>query len=226
MTFFLLAFAISFAFSKLPAMPLFSIDLRDVLCGFGPLLGGLICYRLFDTSTRYSVGGSQPIKAWGIVLLSALTFIFTNSKSSLSANLLFAVSQIVYCFGEEFGWRHYLQSATKPLNKWLQIALIGLIWFAWHFSWLEDPIHAMLGQNTSAPLPLAILIAIAMLVLFSAFLRWTIERTGSLLFPTIAHFVLKTNGPTTLVTIALVVAALLTWDKFRIGENPPTNPTN
>ena len=106
-TFFLIGFGLTFSFSKLPAISFYSVDIKDILCGFGPLISGLICYKLFSTPTTYSIFGTQPLKVWLIVLISAMTFILTNSKGSFGFNILFVVTQIIYCFGEEFGWRHY-----------------------------------------------------------------------------------------------------------------------
>lgn len=218
--FFVLAFAISFGFGLLPKLIYLSVDFRDILCGFGPLLAGLICYAVFKTPTRFSIGGTQPTKAWGILLITAITFLITNTKASLTTNLLIVSSQLVYCFGEEFGWRHYLQSAVAPMKKWIQVIIIGLLWFAWHYSWIADPVKAMMGTGTQAPAMVGIAMVLALLILFSLFLKWSIDRTQSILFPTLLHFVLKTNGSTALVAVVLVVIALLTWDKWTLGNKP------
>jgi membrane protease YdiL (CAAX protease family) len=216
-TFFVLAFAISFVFSKLPVFSYQSINSKDIICGFGPLISGLICYQIFKTPTTYSITGSQPLKAWLVVLVAGVTFVLTT-KGDLGFNLIFFVSQIIYCFGEEFGWRHYLQSATNNLHKWLQPCVIGTVWFAWHYSWLPNPVAAMLGQNMNAPLPIAIMIAIFSLILFTSFLGLLITNTNSVLFPTVIHFILKTNTPTLFITLSLVLIFIFTWDKFKIGQ--------
>lgn len=222
-TFFVIAFGLTFVFSKLPHISFYSIDIKDILCGFGPLLSGLICYKLFATPTNYSINGVQPLKVWLITIILAVTFIFTNSKSSLGFNLLFVLTQLIYCFGEEFGWRHYLQSATNKTNKWLQPFIIGLIWFCWHFAWLDEPLKAMLGQNFNAPLPIAIIVGILSLSLFSMFLGWTIQQTKSIIIPTLIHFATKANSTTLLVTIGLVIAFILTKDKIKLRKESQTN---
>lgn len=126
-TFFLIAFGLTFAFNHLPAIPVYAVDLKstifytvdlkDIICGFGPLISGLTCYKIFKTKTDYSIGGTQPIKAWISVIACIVTFLFTNKTHSIAPNLLIISTQLIYCFGEEFGWRHYLQSATNGLNK-------------------------------------------------------------------------------------------------------------
>ena len=217
-TFFIIAFGLTFAFSKFPSIPFYSVDIKDILCGFGPLISGLICYKVFATPTNYSIIGTQPLKVWLIVFISATTFILTNSKSSFRFNLLFALTQIIYCFGEEFGWRHYLQSATNKTNRWLQPLIIGLIWFCWHFSWLQEPLKAMTGQNMNAPLPAVIISVILSLTLISFLLGLIMNRTQSVLLPTVLHFASKTNMPTIAVTLTLVIIVTLTWKKFLIDK--------
>jgi membrane protease YdiL (CAAX protease family) len=139
LTFFVLAFGLTFAFSLLPNIPLGNIDIKDILCGFGPLLSGLICYGIFKTPTTYTITGTPPAKSILIVLIAAATFLLTHTKGGLAVNLFFVVSQIIYCFGEEFGWRHYLQSATSGLNKWLQPLIIGVVWFCVAFFVAQRP---------------------------------------------------------------------------------------
>jgi len=217
-TFFVIAFGLTFAFSKLPAIPFYSVDIKDILCGFGPLISGLICYKLFATPTKYSISGKQPLKAGLIVFISATTFILSNSKSSFSFNLLFALTQIIYCFGEEFGWRHYLQSVTDRINKWLQPFIIGLVWFCWHFSWLQDPINAMMGQNINAPIPAVMISVILALTVISFLLGLIMRKTQSVLLPAILHFATKANIPTIIVTLTLVIIATETWNRFIIDK--------
>ncbi len=217
-SFFLMAFGLTFLISQLPTIMFFSVDLKDILCGFGPLISGLICYQLFKTTTTYSIGGTQPLKAWLIVIISATTYILTNSKNGFGMNVFMAATQIIYCFGEEFGWRHYLQSATNDLNKWLQSFIIGLVWFGWHFSWLQEPIKAMTGQNMDAPLTFIIICAIIALSLLSSLLGSFMKKTHSILLPTILHFAVKSNIPTLIVALTLIIITIVTWDKFYIGK--------
>ncbi len=81
----------------------------------------------------------------------------------------------------------------------------------------------MLGQNFNAPLPLGIFIGIISLSLFSMFLGWTIQKTNSIIFPTLIHFSIKSNSITLLATIILIVVAILTWDKIKIGKTISKN---
>ncbi len=213
-TFSVLAFLFSYTLSKLPFPSPAGIDLRDIACGFGPLLSGHLCYLLFKTPTTYSVDGKQPLLVWSIVLIAVLTFMFTSTRQPLTDSLRYASLQLLYCFGEEFGWRHYLQSATRQLNSWLQAFLIGTIWLIWHYSWLENPVKAMLGQAPDAPLPVLLLMMTVMLSLFSAFTGQVMRRTNALLLPVLLHFSLKANSVTLLVSVVLIVLVMINWGKL------------
>lgn len=213
-TFSVLAFLFSYTLNKVPFPSPSGIDLRDIACGFGPLLSGHLCYLLFKTPTTYSVDGKQPLLAWGIVLTATLTFVLTSTGQPLIASLRYAGLQLLYCFGEEFGWRHYLQSATRQLNSWLQAFVIGTVWFIWHYSWLDNPVKAMLGQSANAPLPIMLLITVVVLSLFSAFAGQIMRRTNALLLPVLLHFSIKTNSATLAVSVVLIVLAMMNWDKL------------
>ncbi|MEJ7625884.1 MAG: CPBP family glutamic-type intramembrane protease [Ferruginibacter sp.] len=218
LTFFLIAFILTFAFSQLPLLMLYSVNITEILCGAGPLISGLLCYKIFKTPTTYSLDGKQPIKSWLLVIVSVITFMLTNTRSSFSSNLVFAITQLLYCFGEEFGWRHYLQSATKKSGRLLQALIIGCIWFFWHFSWLQDPAKAMTGSGINAPVFAVILSAIVALSLISFLLGFLMNRTTAVLLPTILHFAVKTNLPTLIITFTLVIIAHLTWKKYYLKE--------
>lgn len=213
-SFFLLAFILTYACSKLPTIIILTVDVKDMLCGFGPLLSGIICYIIFRTPTKFSIGGTQPLKALLIVFITVITFMITSTKHSFWFNIIYILSQLIYCFGEEFGWRHYLQSTTNKLNKWLQSFIIGLVWFCWHFSWLKDPIKAMTGQNMHAPVAAVIIFTIIALSIVSFLLGLVINKTKSILLPTVLHFAVKTNMPTIIIAFTFTTVAMLTWKKL------------
>jgi len=61
-----------------------------------------------------------------------------------SANIhLFAVKVslmwFLYVYGEEFGWRGYLQeSLVSSGNDYSRACIIGIIWYFWHLSFLME----------------------------------------------------------------------------------------
>jgi uncharacterized protein len=108
-----------------------------------------------------------------------------------SISLLLIVGSIVSAplvWGEEFGWRGYLQVrlfARRPL--WAAIAT-GLIWAVWHYPLIfrgyEYPKHTLDG--------VAVFTVCA--VLISIILGWLRSATGSVWTPSLAHAAIDTVG--------------------------------
>lgn len=60
--------------------------------------------------------------------------------------------------------------------------------------------------------------AILALTIISFLLGLLMNKTQSVLMPTILHFATKANMPTLAVTLTLVIIADLTWKKFYIDK--------
>ena len=69
-----------------------------------------------------SMGGLPAINPWVIVFIQIF-------QAMLISPLLNAIPT----FGEEFGWRGYLQPKLMPLGPRKAILLLGLIWGVWHW---------------------------------------------------------------------------------------------
>lgn len=88
-------------------------------------------------------------------------------------------------FGEEFGWRGYLQWKLMPLGTRKAVLLTGVIWGVWHW-----PVIAM-GYNygsdyTGAPW-LGFLMMVWFCVVVGALFSWTTARAGSVWPAVIGH---------------------------------------
>ncbi|MBG0787728.1 MAG: CPBP family intramembrane metalloprotease [Anaerolineaceae bacterium] len=109
------------------------------------------------TQQLEAVGSTTTASPWTIVILQ-----------TLQAMLLAPVLNAISTFGEEFGWRGYLQPKLMPLGSRLAVLLTGVIWGIWH-----APVILM-GYNygldyTGAPFlgPLAmILFTVSLAVVF------------------------------------------------------------
>ncbi len=216
--YFVIAFGMTYLAGQLPDLALGAFDLKLLLCGFGPLVGGLICYRLLKTrnAIRISLLGTRPVFSAIVCMVPIATICLTQTKHDLSVILVYALTQFTYCFGEEFGWRHYLQNATSFMNEWLQSFLIGLLWFSWHYSFLEDMSSRMLGRD----LPALIFppIMIVLLSLQSFLFGMMVKRSRSILFPTVGHLLFKTGLVTMIVTGCVMCAILILWNRLPFGE--------
>ena len=154
--------------------------LPGTLTIFGIVLYFLIFPNYYDAELSLliaqigSAGGAQGVTPWVVVILQTL-------QAFLFAPLLNAIST----FGEEFGWRGYLQPKLLPLGPRKAILLTGLVWGVWH-----TPIILM-GYNYGldywgAP----VLGPIAMTwftVIFGTFLGWMTLKTDSVWPAVIGH---------------------------------------
>ena len=108
-------------------------------------------------------------------------------------------------FGEEAGWRGWLQNALEPLGRLSQVLLIGVIWGLWH-----APLIAA-GYNFSDQIPgaVAVLLFTAFCIAFGAVLSWLSLRSKSVLPAAIGHafFNALAGFP------AMLVATGDTWDR-------------
>ncbi|HQE94099.1 MAG TPA: CPBP family intramembrane metalloprotease [Anaerolineae bacterium] len=88
-------------------------------------------------------------------------------------------------FGEEFGWRAYLQPKLLPLGGRATMLLMGVIWGVWHW-----PLIAM-GHNYGLDYPGAPWGGMAMMVWFTlavgTLLGWLTLRAGSVWPAVIGH---------------------------------------
>ena len=101
--------------------------LPGVLTIFGMVLFFLLFPRYFDADlstlrSQIALAGMGEINAWSVVAIQTI-------QAILVAPLLNAIPT----FGEEFGWRGYLQPKLMPLGGRKAILGTGLIWGVWHW---------------------------------------------------------------------------------------------
>jgi len=103
----------------------------------------------------------------------------------VQAMVLSPILNLLAVFGEEFGWRAYLQPKLMPLGAPKALVIIGLIWGVWHW-----PVIAMgyeYGFNYwGAPFvgPVLFLVfTVSIAILFG----WMVLRAGSVWPSVIAH---------------------------------------
>lgn len=88
---------------------------------------------------------------------------------------------LLLAFGEEYGWRGYLQSELLGLGKKRAVLLVGLIWGVWHY-----PVILMGFNYPGYPLPGLVLMTI-FTVLLSVVLGYVMLRTGSIWLVAFLH---------------------------------------
>ena len=95
--------------------------------------------------------------------------------------LLTALLATPLLWGEEFGWRGYLQLRLFPGRPLRAAVATGVIWGLWHL-----PIN-LRGYNFPGQPILGMLVFTVGTVLLSIFFGWLRHRTGSIWAPSLAH---------------------------------------
>ena len=111
----------------------------------------------------------------------------------------------VMAFGEEAGWRGWLQNAVEPLGRLRQLVVVGVIWGLWH-----APLIAA-GYNFSDQIPgaAAVLLFTVFCIAFGAVLSWLSLRSKSVLPAAIGHAFFNALA----AFPALLVGTGDTWDR-------------
>ncbi len=218
--FFVFAFCLSYAGSQLPDMTSGNWNIRLILCGCGPLVSGLVCYPAFKVRNelRISLLGTRPAVSAVVCITPLVVLFLTQGTAGPLAVLSYFMAQLTYCFGEQFGWRHYLQNATNSMSEWPQSFLIGSLWFCWHYSFLDDVSPGLAG--TEMPVWALAPVMIILLSLLSYLLGLMVKRTKSILFPVTVHILFKTGRTPMIVTGCVMFLVLILWDKLPSVRTP------
>ena len=119
-------------------------------------------------------GQPVPVSPWAIVIVQTAIGVLTAPL----VNSLFT-------FGEEFGWRAYLQPKLMGLGGRKAMLLTGVIWGVWHW-----PVIAM-GHNYGLAYPgfpwLGMLAMVWFTLVIGIFLGWVTLRSGSVWPAVIGH---------------------------------------
>jgi membrane protease YdiL (CAAX protease family) len=100
---------------------------------------------------------------------------------TLQSVLLAPILAIVIAFGEEYGWRGYLQSELLKMGRVRGVLLLGVIWGIWHW-----PIILM-GYNYPGYPLLGLLLMALYTTGLSVVLGYAVLRSGSVLLAAYLH---------------------------------------
>jgi uncharacterized protein len=153
--------------------------LPGVLTIIGMMLFFLVFPRFYDSSLTTlrqqmilaGAGGVSPI-----VIVLAQTI-----QAILIAPLLNAIPT----FGEEFGWRGYLQPKLMPLGGRKAVLLTGVIWGVWH--WPVILMGYNYGFGYFGEPVLGLLAMVWFTVVISALFGWVTIKTDTVWPAVIAH---------------------------------------
>ncbi len=91
------------------------------------------------------------------------------------------LSGIAGVFGEEYGWRGFLQSELTKLGNLKGVLLVGLIWGIWHFPIILRGIH------TYPPSVLGLFLGVVFFVLWGIIQGYAVIKTGSIWVAAFMH---------------------------------------
>ncbi len=202
------------------------------------LLFGLafVAYYVLQVALNASFG-LGPANLAPVVLPPGFTpeaFLIVGGVQSV---LLAPILAIAIAFGEEYGWRGYLQSELLKLGRVRGVLLVGVIWGAWHWPLIlmgfNYPGHPLLGVvlMTLYTTDLAVVLGYAVLesgsVLLAAYLHALNDQVVSYLvalgfrpFDPAFSFGIGIYGLATLAVVALLVLRDPLWR----GRRPATAP--
>lgn len=141
------------------------------------LLGYLTGVVSFDAQ---SLRGAMFVDQYGILPATWPTFapdsLFIRFLIKLGVVATFGMlPEFIFAFGEELGWRGYLQSRFIKSNLPFPLILCNMIWALWHFPWL-------MYQN-----PLEMFLFILMVLLLGIWIGWLRIKSGSVWVAAMAH---------------------------------------
>jgi uncharacterized protein len=122
-----------------------------------------------NSAMMEQIGITNPI-------LFALPLILQNG-------LVFPLLGIVIAFGEEYGWRWYLQNELTKLGKVRGVLLVGLIWGVWHYPAI------WMGHNYPGQPLLGTLLMTIFCVLAAYIFGYIVIKSGSVWLAAFAHSV-------------------------------------
>lgn len=147
------------------------------------LLGGAIYYLLFPN--RFDPTMMYARKELGKIAIGGTTnpwsFITIQTVWAIATSLL----NIHWMFGEEFGWRAYLQQKLMPLGSRKSVLLVGVIWAVWHWPTIfigAQYLFGYWGEPVVGPL-----LFVWYLLPASTIYGWLTLRSGSVWPAAIAH---------------------------------------
>jgi len=147
------------------------------------LLGGAIYYLLFPG--KFDPSMTYARQEWGMIAVGEATdpwsFITIQTACAIATSLL----SILWMFGEEFGWRAYLQQKLMPLGPRKAVLLVGIIWAVWHWPSIfmgAQYLFGYWGEPVVGPL-----LFVWYLLPVSTIYGWLTLRSGSVWPAAIAH---------------------------------------
>ena len=149
------------------------------------------------------------VALWALVKTAQPDLSALSLESVLPMLVMMLVMTLFY-FGEEFGWRGYLQIRLTPERPLVAAVLTGLIWGVWHYPMI---LFGFPGYENK----LALLIHPINSVLISIFYGWLRVRSRSVWPACVAHAVDNSIISGMLGLLVTDVPLILAWGGFSMA---------
>ncbi len=126
----------------------------------------------------FGLGAASLITTSVIPGFSPAAFLVLGGVQSV---LLAPILAILLGFGEEYGWRGYLQSELLKMGRVRGVLLLGVIWGAWHWPLI------LMGYNYPGHPLLGLLLMTLYTTGLAVALGYAVLRTGSVLLSAYLH---------------------------------------
>jgi membrane protease YdiL (CAAX protease family) len=152
--------------------------------------GGFILFYSLQTALNYLFGLGAPVDAVQILIQIAPgqkeTFLAIGPTNLLlltaaQSVLLAPFLALVIAFGEEYGWRSYLQSELIKMGRTRGVLLLGAIWGLWHWPLI------LMGYNYPGYPVLGTFLMTAYAIGLSVVLGYAVLKSGSVLLAAFLH---------------------------------------
>lgn len=118
----------------------------------------------------------------------------TLIAANVSRSLFYAPAYAFFTFGEEFGWRGYMNDKLKPLCGTAGTVLLGgMIWGIWHAPLTVEGHN--FGRDYAGYPYVGFLLMMAMCIVTGAILMWLTETSGSVYPAAVFHAMLNFGSP-------------------------------
>jgi hypothetical protein len=197
-------------------IPCLFLVISTLTCAFG--LGG------FSTEPYAFLKLLPPLPPGRRLLAVSVLFAYFGFISLIIAPL----SNVIFTFGEEFGWTGYLLPSLLPLGRWKAVAIYGVVWGMWHAPIIAGgynyPGHPMAGiifmcaSTTSLGLIQCSLLLRYRSVLLTSFLHATINAHTRGVWPLLMTGVTPLLGGPLGLLGTLVIGLVGSWLLGRTKE--------
>ncbi len=141
---------------------------------------GFITYYVLQTvlNASFGLGSTTLAPPPALPGLSQNVFLILAGVQSV---LLAPILAIVIAFGEEYGWRGYLQNELIKLGRVRGVLLLGVIWGAWHWPLI------LMGYNYPGHPLLGLLLMALYTTGLAVVLGYAVLKSGSVLLSAYLH---------------------------------------